>query len=71
MCDRPVTDVFEVQYDIANHIFEALRPHLGAGSKPLLSRDSGKISPEPFERFLLAPQSQGGAGVAAPRSAER
>ena len=52
--DRPITDIFKVQDDIANHIVEALLPRLGAGSQPRLTSDSGTISPELFERFLWA-----------------
>jgi len=52
--DRPLTDIFIVQDEIAGHIVEALMPHLGTASPVLASTDSGDISPALFERFLWA-----------------
>lgn len=52
--DRPLTDIFAVQDDIAGHIVDALLPHLGADEAKLASSDSGQIPPELFERFLRA-----------------
>jgi TolB-like protein/tetratricopeptide (TPR) repeat protein len=52
--DRPLTDIFKVQDDIANQIVAALMPHLGADATPVVASGTGDISPEQFERFMLA-----------------
>jgi TolB-like protein/tetratricopeptide (TPR) repeat protein len=52
--DRPLTDIFAVQDDIADNIVRALLPHLGAGGPKLAASDSGEISPALFERFMRA-----------------
>jgi TolB-like protein len=52
--DRPLTDLFKLQDDIANSIVAALMPHLVGAAKPQLRSDSGAITPELFERFLWA-----------------
>ena len=53
--DRPLTDIFQVQDDIANQIVAALRPHLEAGARPpAVKSDSGGLSSEQFARFLRA-----------------
>jgi TolB-like protein/tetratricopeptide (TPR) repeat protein len=52
--DRPLTDIFAVQDDIAGHIVAALLPHLGADEARLATSDSGQIPPALFERFLRA-----------------
>ncbi|MGD2032770.1 MAG: adenylyl cyclase, partial [Gammaproteobacteria bacterium] len=52
--DRPLTDIFKVQDDIANQIVAALRPHLGADVTPVIASGTADISPEQFERFMLA-----------------
>jgi TolB-like protein/Tfp pilus assembly protein PilF len=52
--DRPLTDIFAVQDDIAGHIVAALLPHLGADEARIASSDSGQIPPALFERFLRA-----------------
>ena len=52
--DRPLTDLFTVQDEIANQIVAALMPHLDADEQPVVSSDTGNITPEQFERFLLA-----------------
>jgi TolB-like protein len=52
--DRPLTDLFKLQDDIANSIVAALMPHLGGTERPQLRSDSGAITPELFERFLWA-----------------
>ncbi len=52
--DRPLTDLFAVQDDIAGHIVKALLPHLGAEEAKIASSDSGQIPPALFERFLRA-----------------
>jgi len=52
--DRPLTDIFAVQDDIAGHIVAALLPHLGAEEARIASSDSGQVPPALFERFLRA-----------------
>lgn len=52
--DRPLTDLFEVQDDIANRIVTELMPQLGAAAGPIVSSNAADISPDVFERFLLA-----------------
>ena len=52
--DRPLTDIFAVQDDIASHIVAALLPHLGAEEAKIASSDSGQIQPALYERFLRA-----------------
>lgn len=52
--DRPLTDLFEVQDDIANRIVTELMPRLGSAEVPIVASDTGDIGPEVFERFLLA-----------------
>ena len=52
--DRPLTDIFEVQDDIANEIMSALMPELGIEERPNLADTASKISPEDFEQFLVA-----------------
>jgi TolB-like protein/tetratricopeptide (TPR) repeat protein len=52
--DRPLTDIFKVQDDIANRIVAALMPHLGADATPVIASGTADISPEQFERFMLA-----------------
>ena len=53
--DRPLTDIFQVQDDIAHQIVAALRPHLEAGAQlPSVKSDSGGLSSEQFARFLRA-----------------
>jgi len=55
--DRPLTDVFKVQDDIARQIVKALMPHLDVEQDLPASSDTGEISPEMFELFLLARQT--------------
>jgi TolB-like protein len=55
--DRPMTDVFAVQDDIARQIVQALMPHLDVAANLPTTSDSGIISPEMYERFLLARHS--------------
>jgi TolB-like protein/Tfp pilus assembly protein PilF len=52
--DRPLTDIFKVQDDIANQIVAALMPHLDADATPVVASGAADISPEQFERFMLA-----------------
>jgi tetratricopeptide (TPR) repeat protein len=52
--DRPLTDLFAVQDDIAGKIVGALMPHLGGEQAKLASSDTGDISPALFERFMRA-----------------
>jgi TolB-like protein/tetratricopeptide (TPR) repeat protein len=52
--DRPLTEIFAVQDEIAGQIVKALLPQLGAGKSTLASRDAGRITPALYERFLRA-----------------
>jgi len=52
--DRPLTDLFAVQDDIAGKIVGALMPHLGGEQAKLASSDTGDVSPALFERFMRA-----------------
>ena len=52
--DRPLTEIFAVQDEIAGQIVKALLPQLGAGEAGLVRRDSGRITPALYERFLRA-----------------
>ena len=52
--DRQMSDIFVVQDEIAGHIVKALLPKLGAADKPVFASGGGGISPELYERFLLA-----------------
>lgn len=52
--ERPLADLFAVQDDIANQIIDALAPRIGGAQKPKIESDTGKITPDQFERFLLA-----------------
>jgi TolB-like protein/tetratricopeptide (TPR) repeat protein len=52
--DRPLTEIFAVQDEIAGQIVKALLPQLGAGKATLASRDAGRITPALYERFLRA-----------------
>jgi TolB-like protein/tetratricopeptide (TPR) repeat protein len=54
--DRPLTDIFQVQDDIANQIVAALTPHLDAKVQPVVTTASDDISPAQFERFMVARQ---------------
>jgi TolB-like protein len=54
--DRPLTEIFQVQDDIANQIVAALTTHLDAGARPLVKTASDDISPEQFGRFMVARQ---------------
>ena len=54
--DRPLTDIFVVQDDIANQIVAALMPQLGADIAPVIATETGDITPAQFERFMLARQ---------------
>jgi TolB-like protein len=51
--DRQMSDIFAVQDEIAGHIVKALLPKLGAAEKPVFASGGG-ISPELYERFLIA-----------------
>ena len=51
--DRKMSDIFTVQDEIAGHIVKALLPKLGAADKPVFASGGG-ISPELYERFLIA-----------------
>ena len=53
--DRPLTDVFAVQDDIASQIVGALLPHLAVELPTTIER--GAITPDIYERFLLARQT--------------
>ena len=52
--DRPITDLFKVQDDIANRIVTELMPQLVSADGPVVSSDPGSITPDVFELFLLA-----------------
>lgn len=52
--DRPFKDIFKVQDDIATQIVAALMPHLNVQEYMPASTDTGDISPDLYERFLLA-----------------
>ena len=52
--DRPLTEIFAVQDEIAGQIVKALLPQLGAGKATFASRDTGRITPALYERFLRA-----------------
>jgi TolB-like protein/tetratricopeptide (TPR) repeat protein len=52
--DRPLTEIFAVQDEIAGQIVTALLPQLGAGGAGLARRDTGRITPALYERFLRA-----------------
>jgi TolB-like protein/tetratricopeptide (TPR) repeat protein len=54
--DRPLTDIFQVQDDIANQIVAALTPHLDAKPQTVVTTASDDISPAQFERFMVARQ---------------
>jgi TolB-like protein len=52
--DRTLSDIFVVQDEIAGHIVKALLPKLGAAEQPVFASGAGGISPDLYERFLLA-----------------
>ena len=52
--ERPLADLFAVQDDIANQIIDALAPRIAGAQQPKIESDTGNISPNQFERFLLA-----------------
>lgn len=54
--DRPLTDLFAVQDDIANQIVAAMMPHLQGEDRPEFVTDTEAIEPADFERFMLARQ---------------
>ena len=52
--DRQMSDIFVVQDEIAGHIVKALLPKLGAADKPVFASGGGGITPDLYERFLIA-----------------
>lgn len=54
--DRPLTELFAVQDDIANQIVAAMMPHLQDQDRPEIVTDTGAIEATDFQRFMLARQ---------------
>jgi TolB-like protein len=54
--DRPLTELFAVQDDIANQIVAAMMPHLQGPDRPAIVTDTGVIEATDFARFMLARQ---------------
>lgn len=54
--NRPVTELFALQDDIANQIVASMLPHLQGNDRPTIVTDTGLIEPADFERFMLARQ---------------
>ena len=54
--DRPLTELFAVQDDIANQIVASMMPHLQGNDRPTIVTDTGLIEPADFEKFMLARQ---------------
>ena len=54
--DRPLTELFAVQDDIANQIVASMMPHLQGDDRPEIVTETGLIESADFERFLLARQ---------------
>lgn len=52
--ERSLADIFALQDDIANQIVDSLSPRLAGEAQPRIVSDTGNITPDQFERFLLA-----------------